>query len=203
MMHSTPTLPLYYEQDSTIDLAKDKTLLINLTIASLALFFVFGGIFTILAGVISPALTRSGSIAIDLPTLLLALVAISAITVLVMVVHEFIHGLFFWTFTHSKPEYGFKGVYAYAAAPDWYIPRNQFLVIGLAPLIILTLLGLVLLRFLPSPGVVMVVFGMTLNAAGAVGDIFIVGLALRKPASCLFRDFGTGITLYRKQPTQH
>jgi hypothetical protein len=202
-MHATPTLPFHYEQDSTIDLAKDKTLLINLTIASLVLFFVFGGIFTVLASIISPALPGSGSITISLPTLLLALVVISAITIFVMVVHEFIHGVFFWLFTRSKPKYGFKGAYAYAAAPDWYIPRNQFLVIGLAPLIVLTLLGLVSLRFLPAPGIFMVIFGMTLNAAGAVGDIFIVGLALRKPASCLFRDIGTSITLYRKHATQH
>jgi len=39
-------------------------------------------------------------------------------------------------------------------------------------------------------------FNMAMNAAGAVGDIFIVGLLLRKPTSCLLRDFGTGITLY-------
>ena len=201
-MHSTLTLPIHYEQDSTIDLAKDKTLLINLTVASLVLFFVFGGMFTVLASVISPALASRGSIVITLPTLLLALVVVSVLTLFVLVVHEFIHGLFFWLFTRSKPKYGFKGVYAYAAAPDWYIPRNQFLVIGLAPLVILTLVGLVLLRFLPPLGVFMVVLGMTMNAAGAVGDIFIVGLSLRKPASCLFRDFGTGITLYTKHSTQ-
>lgn len=196
-MHSTPTLPHNYEQDSTIDLAKDKTLIINLTIASLVLFFIFGILFMVLASVLSPASARSGNIIITLPTLLVAIVVVTAIVLLIMVIHELIHGLFFWIFTRSKPKYGFKGLYAYAAAPEWYIPRNQFLVIGLAPLIILTLLGLVLFRFLPPLGIFIDVFGMTLNAAGAVGDIFIVALLLRKPASYLFRDFGTGITLYR------
>lgn len=202
-MHATPTLPIHYEQDNTIDLSNDKRLLINLTIVSLVLFFVFGGIFAILAGIISPALGSSGSITITLPTLLLTIVAIVALVLFVMVIHELIHGLFFWIFTRSRPKYGFKGMYAYAAAPDWYIPRNQFLVIGLAPLVILTLLGLVLFRFLPPLGVFIAILGMTMNAAGAVGDIFIVGLLLRKPASCLFRDFGTGITLYTKRSSLH
>jgi hypothetical protein len=63
-------------------------------------------------------------------------------------------------------------------------------------LVILTLLGLVLFRFLPPIGIFIVILGMTLNAAGAVGDLFVVALSLKKPASCLFRDFGTSITLY-------
>ena len=196
-MQSVTTLPTGYKPDRVLDFSKNKVLLASLTLASLVAFFLFGTFFLLIASKISPFLGPNGRIVITLPILLKDLLVVIAITLLVMVVHEFIHGIFFWIFTRSQPKYGFKGLYAYAAAPDWYIPRNQFLVIGLAPLIILTLLGLVSLTFLPFTGAIIVVFAMTMNAAGAVGDIFVVGLSLTKPTNSLFRDFGNGIALYK------
>ena len=56
-----------------------------------------------------------------------------------LVVHELIHGLFFWLFTGSAPRYGLGLSYAYAAAPDWYIPRRKYQVTGLAPVVIIGL----------------------------------------------------------------
>jgi Putative zincin peptidase len=196
-MQSVMILPVGYEQDRILDFSKNKVLPISLSLASLVAFFVFGTLFLLLASKISPSLGPSGMIVINIPILLKVALVLSVVTLLIMIVHEFIHGIFFWIFTRSQPKYGFKGLYAYAAAPDWYIPRNQFLVIGLAPLIILTLLGLVSLTFLPFTGAIIVVFAMTMNAAGAVGDLFVVGLSLTKPTNCLFRDFGNGITLYK------
>ena len=66
-----------------------------------------------------------------------------------MVLHELIHGVFFWLFTHSRPVFGLSLSYAYAAAPDWYIPMSQYWIIGLAPLFLIGLAGLLVMAFGP------------------------------------------------------
>ena len=70
---------------------------------------------------------------------------------LVMIVlHEGLHGLFFWLFTREKPKFAFKGFYAYAAMPDWYLPKKEYLITALAPLVGITLLGVLGLALLPG-----------------------------------------------------
>jgi len=74
--------------------------------------------------------------------ILLALVA-------VLLLHELVHGAFFWLITRSRPRFGLQITYAYAAAPDCYIPRNPYLVVGLSPLVLITLAGIVMLPLIP------------------------------------------------------
>jgi len=76
------------------------------------------------------------------------------------------------------------------------VPRLPFLIVGLAPLLLLTLLGLALLRVIPLSLVPSVVFALTINAAGAVGDLYIVFRLLFTPSTCLIRDGGNSITWY-------
>jgi hypothetical protein len=127
-------------------------------------------------------------------------VAVLVLTFLMIVVHELIHGLFFWLFTRERPTFGFKGAYAYAAAPDWYMPRNQYAIVGLAPLVLMTLAGLVLLPVIPVWAIPALLFVVVTNAAGAVGDIAVVGWLLLQPRATLVNDIGDAVTLYR--PTQ-
>jgi hypothetical protein len=50
-----------------------------------------------------------------------------------------------------KPKFAFKVWYAYATAPGWYLPRNQYAVVAIAPLVVLSLLGIILfLAFVPA-----------------------------------------------------
>jgi hypothetical protein len=116
-----------------------------------------------------------------------------------MIVHELIHGLFFWIFTRKRPSYGFKGLYAYAAAPDFYIPRNQFILIGLAPFVVISLVGVALLPLTTLGVALTIVFILTMNAAGAIGDFYAVGILLTRPSATLIRDFGDGMACYQPE----
>jgi len=118
------------------------------------------------------------------------------ISVLMVVVHEGLHGIFFWYFTRQMPRFAFKGAYAYAAAPGWYLPRNQYLITGLAPLVVITLLGLAGLALFPSPWVLPTLLLMSFNASGAVGDLWVALGLLRQPAACLALDEGDAATLF-------
>lgn len=115
---------------------------------------------------------------------------------LVLVLHEAIHAMFFWIFSHHKPLVGFKGFYAYASMPGWYFPRIQYLIIGIAPLAIITLLGIILLATLPVAFIYLVMVALVMNSSGAVGDIFVVIWLLTKPKTTLALDKIDSIEFY-------
>ena len=137
----------------------------------------------------SPSIDSGG----DLAALLVVLVAILVVPI---VLHEAIHGAFFWLFTRDRPVFAFKGYAASASAPEWHIPRCQYLVVGLAPLVILTLLGLLLLAVAPDAWVVPLVLAITFHGAGTIGDVASVLWLLRFPRGTLFRDTGDVLTAY-------
>jgi predicted metal-dependent HD superfamily phosphohydrolase len=114
----------------------------------------------------------------------------------VIVLHELIHGLFFWTFTGERFQLGIRPFYAIAASPRWIIPRGQFVLIGLAPLLIITSLGIALLWFLPLSASAVVLVSMAVNAAGSTGDLVVIGWLFTRPSGRLVRDTGDVITKY-------
>jgi hypothetical protein len=115
---------------------------------------------------------------------------------LVLALHEAIHAIYFWVFSRHKPLVGFKGFYAYAAMPGWYFPRNQYLMIGIAPLILITLIGILFMAILPISNLNLVLVALVINTSGAVGDLFVVIWLLTKPAETLALDQGDSIEFY-------
>ena len=115
---------------------------------------------------------------------------------LVLVLHEAIHAIFFRVFSRHKPLVGFKGFYAYASMPGWYFPHNQYLIIGIAPLVIITLLGIICLATLPVALIYLVLVALVMNTSGAVGDIFVVLWLLTKPNATLALDKIDSIEFY-------
>jgi hypothetical protein len=118
------------------------------------------------------------------------------VTVLMLVLHEGLHGLFFWLFTGERPKFDFKIYYASAAAPDWYFPRWQYFFIALAPLVGITLLCLAVLAWLPAalaiPAFIMLLF----NTSGAVGDLWVAARLVFCPRTTYVRDYGDGIDFF-------
>jgi hypothetical protein len=125
----------------------------------------------------------------------LPLAFLFCMSVVTMVLHELTHGLFYWLFTHERPAFGYKGLYAYCAGPGWYMPRNQALVIGLAPVVILSLLGLALLPVVPATLLPSLLLLLIINASGAVGDLLISGWLLTQSRDALLYDHETGVAM--------
>ncbi len=92
--------------------------------------------------------------------------------------------------------FGFKGAYAYAAAPGWFIPRNPYLWIGLSPLVVLSLTGFVLITVLPVNWLLPIMIGLIFNAVGSVGDLYVVFWLFLKPATVYIQDQGDAINIY-------
>ncbi len=113
-----------------------------------------------------------------------------------MVLHELVHGVFFWLFTRSRPTFGFRGWYAFAAAPGWLLTRGQYLVVTLAPFVLLSILGIILLAIVPTGALAAILAGTVMNAAGAVGDLWVVFLILREHRPIMIEDLGDGFNFY-------
>ena len=198
MKASTKTLPEGYQPTKEINLAKDKVLAIALNVAGIILFLVVFGGLGWLVNRVRPGLlgdTLTINIGIEL---LWGLLALLGLTFGNLVVHELIHGLFFWLFTGSRPTFGLRLTYAYAAAPSWYIPRSNYRIIGLAPLVIIGLVCLLLIAVAPVGWIVPLALVIALNTSGAVGDLLVVAVVNRSAKDCLINDRGDGVIIYEK-----
>jgi hypothetical protein len=198
-MHAVPHLPPGYQEAGIIDIKKDRRLLIFFNLAALVLMVIAGGLFFRAAAWLRP---DNGSLSSpevrisSIPEVAIILTWIIGLTVLYVVIHELIHGLFFWLFTGRKPVFAFHWNYAYAAAPDWFIQRNPFLITTLAPLVLISAAGLLVMAVGPQSWLLATWFVITMNAAGAVGDLFVAIWLLFKPASALVQDRGDALTLF-------
>lgn len=174
---------------------RDKRVILALNLVGLALLFLFGWLFYMLATAIrsEPLWPDIISIfdGINLLWLLLGVVG-------VLILHELIHGVFFWLFTRDIPRFGFHFYYAYAAAPEWYIPRNLFIIVGVAPFILITVAGLLLLPGISAQSVNELLIILTLNAAGSVGDLIVVGWLMTQPRTMMIIDDGPAIVFYKE-----
>lgn len=199
MLKASQTLPQGYREQGAISLEKTTVLVwLNLCAIpwSLGCAFGFGFLTTLLRPLnfasLAPVFTRLGAV----EALAGVLAAFFLVCILVLVLHECTHGLFFWLFTRSRPVYGFRGWYAYAAAPGWYLPRLPFLAVGAAPLLLLSLLGEALVLVVPDPVALLVLWAVIFNAGAAIGDLYMIVRLLLTPRATVIEDSGARITWY-------
>jgi hypothetical protein len=112
------------------------------------------------------------------------------------VVHELVHGIFFLVFTYQRSKFGFRGWYAFAAAPGWFIQRSQYLIVALAPFILLSVFGMILIAILPAAALAVTIFGVIVNAASSVGDLWITLKLICERRPIAVEDQGDGVKFY-------
>lgn len=125
------------------------------------------------------------------------LVAVVVVIVVTFGGHELMHGLAIRWAGH-KPRFGMelrKGV-LFATADGAYFPRNHFVIIALAPLVLLTVIGMILMVFVPDTIGYYVGLIVVLNAAGSIGDLWMTVEVLRYPPDALVRDEADSIRIF-------
>ena len=187
-MKATQILPSDYLKSGKFDLKNLKQLifmnLLGLVLLVFSIWFFSWLIIQIrteAVDIFQFSFSNLSSILISLGKLFFSIVA-------VLVIHEGIHAFFFWIFSRQKPVVGFKGAYAYASMPGWYFPRNQYLIIGISPLLLITIFGILLIAIVPLSALTMVLIALVINTSGAVGDLVVVFWLLTKPVSTLALD---------------
>jgi len=199
MKTATKNLPEDFQPVFSIDLSKEVRILFILNLAGLgimAVSFLLLGLFASLARPELKLPGLGGAFTINMETVL-DLLRLLLVLVFFVLIHELIHGFFFWLFTHSIPRFGLGPSYAYAAAPEWYIPTRQYLVVGLAPLVLIALGCLWVIGLGPRDWVLPAIFVAAFNTGGAVGDIWIIGrLLLGSTKNTLVNDNGHRVTFF-------
>ncbi len=191
-MTDSPThLPDAYQEVLYWKLSHHNKLLIALNVVGLALMLGALSAFTAWANVWQP-----GGLHDDLNIVQIVLTLISV--VLVMVLHELVHGIALKAYG-ARPKYGvlWQQMMFYATAPNHAFRRNAYLVIALAPLVGISVVGFVLLM-LPLPGWLLWLIGLcaAVNVGGAVGDMWLVRVALGYPARAYIVDEQDGVRVF-------
>ena len=114
---------------------------------------------------------------------------------LILPIHEVVHALAF-LFWGGRPYFGTKLPLAlYCGAKNQLFHRNQYLVIGLAPLVVLTIAGIIFTLLNPVLASY-TLFASLGNVSGAAGDVWTVARLLRYPKSVLVEDTEAGYRVW-------
>jgi hypothetical protein len=202
-MRAVKTLPPNYEPVGTLDFAQNRAAAVVVNVVGLALMGLFIWLGVWFLGLVFPGVdvilalwsVAGGVAGLGGRVLIVGLALV--VTLGVGILHELVHGLFFWVFTRQRPAFGARSLYFYAGAPDWYLPRGRHILVGLSPLILVTAMGLVAAA-LASPAVAAwVLLAVVTNAGGAAGDLMAAVWLLRQPPQTFVHDTGLALTIYQ------
>jgi hypothetical protein len=127
----------------------------------------------------------------------LGLSLVSAVVV-VPVVHELLHGLVA-ALVGGRPVYGIVPPIAAFCHFERLVTRGQYAAIISAPLVVVSLVGLALMPVTPDPLKWPLLVALIVNAAGAVGDLWMLAQLRGVPADALIADTATGFEVYRPE----
>jgi hypothetical protein len=205
-MKANISLPTNYSRYTVLEPSKNPKFIFGAIIIGIALLIIAGWLFVIFSNSLRPTAldgmrfhdlftsTATGS-SFVIPSTFFQNIGLALIAVLIL--HEFVHGLFYWLFSNRRPNFGFQGLLPYAAAPSGvYFPRNKFLIVGLSPLILLTAAGLLLIVIVPIAYVPFLLFFVAFNAAGAAGDLIMVLQLISFSSATMMEDNGSGVIIY-------
>ena len=188
-------LPEKYKLSRTVDLQNNKKLALWVNLGALLLLIPFAVIFFAVSPVGDFDLFRDDT-ALYMPLVFLLLFFVLYTATLFL--HELIHGFCFRLLSGGvRPSYGFTGLYAYAANKNGYYRRREYLVIGLAPAVIINIAYLIPLFFTEGSVFTMFYLLLALHFSGCAGDIYVTWVLMKKyfPSS-LIRDEGTKMEVY-------
>ena len=193
-MKALSCLPEGYREYCSVNLQKDKktaflvnglALMIAIAMAYLMSFFVpFSSIY--LSG---------GEVGDVLRALKIKGLALIALNVLYMVLHELVHGAAMKICGTAKIRYGFTGLYAFAGSDDYY-SKKAYIFIALAPVILWGIVLAAVNALVPYDWFWVVFVIQIINISGAAGDFYVCKKFSRFPVDILVKDVGVSMTVY-------
>ena len=174
-------LPDQYEWFGRIDLKQDKKLLLMLNVLSILIVILFLPGFAVIG------------FSIDLPRYFLMLLGMAILITL----HELIHGAFFKRYYSGKVQYRFHGFAFSASMEGRYFFKREYLIIGLAPAVILNPLLLLAVLLVPPSWKAVVYLLFIIHFSACLGDYYVAWRMRKDPVDTLVEDTGVGMTFYR------
>lgn len=126
------------------------------------------------------------------------LLALLLAGMIVIIIHELIHGLFFKLFSPTgNVKYGYKAGMFYAASPGEVFNKRQFSVIILMPFIAITAI-LITALFLMDNTVITIL--LAFHTGACAGDFYYLYLLGKYESLNFVEDTEVGLTMYKKHP---
>jgi hypothetical protein len=146
-----------------------------------------------------PSVLRNGPAGASFRIGLTEILLVVALTAVLLVVHEGIHGLVMLAF-RARPTFGVVLVgrvlpALYATSVGHRFSRGQYLTVAAAPAVVISVVGF-LLCIGPLGGYLIV--PLAIHLGGCVGDLFACGRVLRERPGTEFEDLRDGIRFHRK-----
>ena len=116
-------------------------------------------------------------------------------SIIILPIHEVLHGLaiIFWGGT---PHYGAKLPFAlYCGAKNQLFSRNAYLVVALAPVVVITLAAILFTLISPVLASYTLLASIS-NFSGAAGDVWMAAKLWRQPKDVLVEDTETGYVVW-------
>ena len=189
-MKSTVVLPEGYVLLEHIDLQKDKKLMgiVNgLALAAMVPLVILGHLVVQISALYS---TEDG-----IGMMWLRLAVLFAGYLLYMVLHELTHGVCMKYYSGAPVKYGFTWSYAYAGS-EAYFDRRSYIVIALAPIVVLGIVLAVVNALVPESWFWVVYFIQIGNLSGAAGDLYVTARFRKHPETVLIQDSGVAMSVY-------
>ena len=189
MKHWEQELPAGYREAKVIDAKADKKLVRGMTVTSFAVLLAFLALAVLWQG------RRLTAEPMPLQQALVFWVALIAYIVL----HELVHGAAYKLLTGQKLTFGITLTVAFCGVPEIYVYRRASLIAVLAPFVVFTVLGIVLLAVFPGAWTrfFLLIF-LGLHIGGCSRDLYNTWLYLTKfkDPRTLTRDTGPVQTFY-------
>ena len=128
-----------------------------------------------------------------------AWLAVPAMYLAYIPLHELVHGLLMHALSGVKPEYGLRLPYAYAGS-DVFFDKFSHNLIALAPLIVWGAVLFALERTLPSGWLWLLYMIQISNVSGSMGDVYCVFLLMKQPKDIVIQDTGTRMRILAPRP---
>jgi Putative zincin peptidase len=188
-------LPAGYKPQRSFSLADDWLRLLALNFFGAFACLLFGWLALIVGFSLRPSLGDE-IIGLASQPILVVISANLAGAAILYGCHELVHGLMLYYYTRTRPQVGFNQFYIRLSVPGWYFPRGELLITLLAPLVVLTLAGWLLLQVIPIAIALALIFGLAMNVACSVGDCFIAVWLFRQHPNTLFESLGDTVNAY-------
>ena len=188
-MRSYTDLPAGYREILHMDLQKDKKLMLLVNIlAALLMIAMFAAAIPYVP--ISTVFDFG-----DIRGMLVKTMTMCIGFVVYMFLHEAVHGIVMRHYCDAKVTFGFTGMSAFAASKAYYC-RKPYLVIALAPIVVLGILLGILNFMVPNQWFYVVYFIQAGNISGAAGDLYVSWRMSRLPKDILVQDDGVSMTVF-------
>ncbi len=163
------------------------------SIAGMVLIPFWWVFFTVMVGLLGGRYIDGATV-----TLSNMLLGIAIALVLVPLLHEAVHGIAAML-AGVRPSYGMGPGFAYTTFPD-PVGKRAYLLIGIAPLMVLSAIGLPL-AVVWDAAAGAIIFFLVVNAAGAIGDLWMSWRIVFQPRDALFVDLADGFAVYVPHPS--